>query len=355
MKEMSKIIKTKHGLIRLPCFMPIATAGAIKNVLPQEFATEIILANTYHLYLRPGLKTIARAGGLHKFMNWPKAILTDSGGYQIFSLAKFRKISKKGVEFRSHLDGSKHLLTPEKAIKIQETLDSDIMMVLDVCAPYPCSYAEAKRTVELTTGWAKRGKRAKKSKNLLFGIIQGSVYSDLRLRSLNEILALDFDGYAIGGLAVGEPREEMFRILDLIIPQLPQNKPIYLMGVGQPAEIKKAIKKGIDMFDCVLPTRNARHGDLYTKKGILHITNQRYAADNKVITKDCQCFTCRSGYSRAYLHHLYKLKEPLYLRLATYHNLHFYLQLFNENNEKLLPQNESTESSLPHTQLLACG
>jgi queuine tRNA-ribosyltransferase len=323
-------IITRHGKLKTPFFMPIATRGAVKYLHNDDFKkikNQILLSNTYHLYLKPGLEIIKKAGGLHKFMNWDKPILTDSGGYQVFSLSKLRKIKEEGVQFKSTYDGSVHFFTPEKVIKIQEVLGSDIMMVLDECPPYPCSYEYAKASQELTTRWAARCIKARKNKKqLLFGIIQGSVYEDLRIKSAKELVAMNFDGYAIGGLAVGEPVEKMYEILDTVCPLLPKDKPRYLMGVGQPNQILEAVKRGVDMFDCVLPTRNARHGFLYINKGILRIKSEKYKKDLKPLDPTCKCVTCVSGYTRAYIRHLFNVNEPLAMRLATIHNLYFYMQ-----------------------------
>jgi queuine tRNA-ribosyltransferase len=343
-------LKTKHGIIQTPCFMPIATCGSVKSIDSiemEKIGAEIILGNTYHLYLRPGDKLIKKFGGLHNFMNWQKPILTDSGGYQVFSLAKMRKISEEGVSFQSHIDGSRHLLTPEKSIEIQKNLGSDIIMVLDECAPYPASKKYIKKSLEMTTRWAERCmKHFNKSQiqnSLLFGIVQGGVYKDLREESARQLLKLNFDGYAIGGVSVGEPSEKMLRVVDWTVPLLPENKPRYLMGVGKPEETVSAVARGIDMFDCVIPTRNARHGTIYKFKvenkklkvmekqnknfyEILHITNKKFKSDKKPIDKNCKCFTCQN-YSRAYLRHLFVSNELLALRLASIHNIHFYLEL----------------------------
>ena len=348
-------LKTKHGIIETPCFMPIATCGSVKSIDSiemEKIGANIILGNTYHLYLRPGDKLIKKLGGLHNFMNWQKPILTDSGGYQVFSLAKMRKITEEGASFQSHIDGSRHLLTPEKSIEIQQNLGSDIIMVLDECAPYPASKKYIRESLEMTTRWASRCKDYfEKTKNkklqiqnsLLFGIIQGGTYKDLREKSARQLLKLDFDGYAIGGVSVGEPSEKMLRVIDWTAPFLPENKPRYLMGVGKPEEIVRAVAKGIDMFDCVIPTRNARHGTIYKFKTqnkklkitekqdkdfyeILHITNEKFKNDKKPIDKNCQCFTCQN-YSRAYLRHLFASGELLALRLASIHNVYFYLEL----------------------------
>jgi len=356
------ILETAHGKVQTPFFMPIATKASVKTLDSfdlENFGAEIILSNTYYLMLRPGIEVIKKAKGLHKFMNWPRAILTDSGGYQVFSLAKQRKIKEDGVEFRSHLDGKKFILTPELSLEIQKNLGVDIAMILDICSPYPCSKEDAEESMKLTTEWAKRSKKFKLKKGQMkFGIVQGSVYSDLRLKSAEDLVKLDFDGYAVGGLAVGEPREEMFRILKEIVPKLPEDKPRYLMGVGQPEEIVEAVRSGIDMFDCVLPTRNARHGLLYVWKKVsklvpefvegqskfhpltgsgnkilkesfyetIHITNEKFKKDFSPLDKNCSCHTCKN-FSRAYLRHLFVAEEPLALRLATIHNVNFYLDL----------------------------
>ncbi|MDD5043242.1 MAG: tRNA guanosine(34) transglycosylase Tgt [Patescibacteria group bacterium] len=343
-------IKTQHGVIPTPFFMPIATKGTVKTLDSldmKNLGAEILLSNTYHLYLRPGMEIIKKAKGLHKFMNWPRPILTDSGGYQVFSLAKMRKISDKGVKFRSHIDGSEHLLTPEKSIEIQMKLGSDIIMVLDECAPYPCGYDYARKSMEMTTRWAERCKKFLKNNQRrieinpsqqLFGIVQGSIYRDLRLASARQLGRLNLDGYAVGGLAVGEPRKEMYKVLDYLVPELPDNKPHYLMGVGKPEEIIEAVKRGIDMFDCVIPTRNARHGMLFIweKDGLgknfyktIQITNEKFKKDFSPVDKKCGCYTCQN-FSRAYLNHLFKTNEMLGYRLATMHNVKFYLDLMEK-------------------------
>jgi len=341
------ILRTGHGIIRTPFFMPIATRGSVKALTAEELkdsGAQILLANTYHLWQRPGISVIKKAGGLHQFMNWPGPILTDSGGFQVFSLARSRKIKEKGVEFVSDIDGQKHLLTPEKAIEIQRVLGSDIMMSLDECTPYPCSKEYTQRSLELTARWAERGlkyfKKKRIEKQLLFGIVQGSVYKDLRLQAAQELVDLDFDGYSIGGLAVGEPVKKMWEVLDYAVPALPEEKLRYLMGVGKPEQIVQSVKKGIDMFDCVIPTRNARHGMLYKFKMYnvkyimknaefyeqIHIKQSKYTSDIKPIDSSCDCYTCRN-HSRAYLRHLFMSNDPLALRLATIHNVRFYLQL----------------------------
>jgi len=338
------LLQTAHGKIQTPFFMPIATRGAVKYLHNDDFkllGNQIILSNTYHLYLKPGLDVIKKAGGLHKFMNWQKPILTDSGGYQVFSLKHLRKINDQGVAFKSTYDGSNHFFSPKKVMEIQQILGSDIMMVLDECTPYPSTYEYAKASQELTTKWAKQCKQAKKkNKQLLFGIVQGSSYKELRLKSAKDLIKIGFDGYAIGGLAVGEPAKEMYKTLDVVCPELPEDKPRYLMGVGQPEQIVEAVKRGVDMFDCVLPTRNARHGYLYTNLKlskslkltykILRIRGEKYKKDLSPLDKTCQCATCTSGYSRSYIRHLFSVNEPLAMRLTTIHNLYFYLDLMRQ-------------------------
>ncbi len=339
------LLQTAHGAVETPFFMPIATRGAVKTLIPDEIRTagaQIILSNTYHLWQRPGLTVMKKAGGLHRFMGWPGPILTDSGGYQVFSLARSRKISEKGVQFTSDIDGQKYLLTPEKAIDIQYALGSDIIMSLDECPPYPSTKIYAKRSLELTTRWAKRGLKRldalKSKKQLLFGIVQGSSFRDLRKQSAEELVELNFDGYAIGGLAVGEPTEKMYQAIDWVEPLLPKNKPRYLMGVGYPEQIVEAVRRGIDMFDCVLPTRNARHGSLFvfTKNQFrftgkqfyeeLLIKQSRFSSAIKPVDPNCSCYTCKH-FTRAYLRHLFMSGDPLSQRLATIHNLKFYLRL----------------------------
>jgi len=370
------LIKTKSGGIKTPVFIPIATKGAVKNLIPEELfelGADLILGNTYHLWLRPDIEVIRKAGGLHQFMNWSLPILTDSGGYQIFSLGpklhrgltarknerekSSVKITDKGVVFSDPFDGRKRFMSPEKSIEIQLELSSDIIMVLDECPPYPCTRKQAERAVRHTTLWARKCKEyfdknqksrknqstgwRTKSKNikrpLLFGIIQGSVYKDLREQSAKEILEIGFDGYAIGGVAVGEPRNYLPKVLKWVLPFLPENKPRYLMGLGRPEEIVRAVNDGIDMFDCVIPTREARHGRLYIWSGnknltnkrfykIIQITNAKFVRNFKPVDLNCGCYTCRN-FSRAYLSHLFKTQEPLALRLATIHNLKFYLDL----------------------------
>lgn len=342
-------LKTLHGGIETPFFMPIATKGAVKNLSPKELkelGAQIVLSNTFHLFLNPGIKILEKSGGLHNFMKWNSPILTDSGGFQVFSLAKLRKISNKGVIFRSPIDGKETELTPEKSLLIQKAIGSDIMMVLDECPGYSFSKKQIEKAVKRTFLWAEKSKKFFNKKwcggrrPLLFGIVQGGIYKDLRQKSLNELSSLDFDGCAVGGLAVGEPSSKMFEILDFLKNKLPQSKPRYLMGVGYPEQIIKAVKLGIDMFDCVIPTRHARHGEIFVfknKNGLakktfyqtLKIANKKFANDLSALDKNCSCYACRN-FSRAYLHLLYRTKEPLYSRLATIHNLKFYLDLMKK-------------------------
>ena len=340
-------LNTAHGIIQTPFFMPIATRAAIKSLTPKELKeleAQIILSNTYHLFLRPGTEIIKKAKGLHEFMNWSGPILTDSGGYQIFSLARMRKVRNQGVEFRSELDGQRILLTPEKAIKIQQDLGSDIIMVLDECLAYPSSYQKAKQAEQRTSQWAKKCKKQylkNKKGQLLFGIVQGSVYADLRKKSAQELKKIGFHGYAIGGLLVGEPISKTYQMTKKTVEELPENKPRYLMGAGKPEQIIQAVKLGIDMFDCVIPTRNARHGLLYVKTKSktkfykeVHITNAEYKRNFKPLDKNCLCFTCQN-FSQACLRHLFMTNEPLGQRLATIHNLAFYLDLMKNIRESI--------------------
>ncbi len=345
-KARAGYFNTDHGKVETPIFMPVGTQGTVKAVkkdsLENDIKAEIVLSNTYHLYLRPGTEILEKAGGLHKFMNWEKPILTDSGGYQVFSLSELRQLKSDGVEFRSHLDGSKHFFTPQKVIEIQRSIGSDIMMALDECTPFPCEYEYAKNSTKLTSDWAFLNKEAfEKSKPLygysqfLFGIIQGSVYKDLREKSAADITKLDFDSYAIGGLAVGEPTETMYEMVDFTTDFMPENKIRYLMGVGRPENILEAIGRGVDMFDCVMPTRNARNSYLFTSEGILAMRNSKYKYDFETIDKNCDCYTCRN-FSRAYLRHLFIAKEILALELASIHNLHFYLNLVKEARKRII-------------------
>ena len=342
-------IRTAHGVIKTPIFMPVGTQGTVKAIdqraLANEIKAPIILGNSYHLYLRPGLETLEEAGGLHRFMNWNNAILTDSGGYQIYSLSELRKLKNNGVEFRSHLDGSKHFFTPQKVIEIQRSIGSDVMMPLDECTPYPCDYEYARKSYNLTSEWALLNKEAFEATapkygypQYLFGIVQGSVYKDLREKSARDLMAIGFDGYSIGGLAVGEPTETMYEITDFVTNILPEEKPRYLMGVGRPENILEAIERGVDMFDCVMPTRNARNAYLFTSNGILTIKNAIYKKDFSPIDENCDCYAC-GNFSRAYLRHLFNANEILALQLATIHNLTFYLNLVRTAREKILENN----------------
>lgn len=345
-KARAGTIITDHGEIPTPIFMPVGTQGTVKavtqKVLKEEIQSPIILANTYHLYLRPGTDTLEKAGGLHKFMNWDNSILTDSGGFQIYSLSELRKLKSDGVIFRSHLDGSQHFFTPEKVIEIERTIGSDIMMPLDECTPYPCDYDYAKKSKELTSRWAILNKEAFEQseslyghKQALFGIVQGSVYKDLREDSAKDLMKLDFDGYSIGGLAVGEPAEKMYEIVDFTTDILPNEKPRYLMGVGRPENILEAIERGVDMFDCVMPTRNARNAYLFTSKGIVSIRNAKYKDDFSSLDENCGCYTCQN-FTKSYLRHLFIAKEILALELATIHNLSFYRDLVTTARTKIL-------------------
>jgi queuine tRNA-ribosyltransferase len=338
--------ETDHGLIQTPIFMPVGTQGTVKAVnqdfLANDIKAQIILSNTYHLYLRPGTEVLEKAGGLHKFINWNKPILTDSGGYQVFSLTELRKLKKDGVEFRSHLDGSKHFFTPEKVVAIQRSIGSDIMMVLDECTPYPCEYDYAVKSTKLTSDWAVLNREAFNNSESLyghrqfqFGIIQGSVYKDLREKSAKDLLNIGFDGYAIGGLAVGEPTEIMYDLVDFTTDFMPENQPRYLMGVGRPENILEAIARGVDMFDCVMPTRNARNSNLFTSAGVLSMRNAKHKDDFTTIDEECSCYTCRN-FTKAYLRHLFVSREILALELASIHNLHFYLDLVKQAREKII-------------------
>ena len=327
MKARRGRVNTPHGPIETPVFMPVGTAGTVKAMKPEEvrdMGAQIILGNTYHLYLRPGHEVVKAAGGLHKFMNWERAILTDSGGFQVFSLGAMRKISEEGVEFRSHIDGSKHMLSPEKSMEIQNALGSDIMMAFDECAPYPADRNYVKNSLERTTRWLKRCKEYHKNteQQSLFGIMQGGMYKDLRKQSAEEIVELDLPGYAIGGLSVGEPKEIMYEVMDDCVDYLPADKPRYLMGVGSPDCLFEGVERGIDMFDCVLPTRIARHGMAMTSQGRVNIKNAKYERDFTPLDPNCDCYTCRN-YSKAYLRHLFKSDEILSSMLMTTHNLHF--------------------------------
>jgi queuine tRNA-ribosyltransferase len=325
------VITTARGEIRTPAFMPVGTAGTVKAMLPEsvrETGADIILGNTYHLMLRPGAERVAKLGGLHKLMNWHRPILTDSGGFQVMSLAQLRKLDETGVSFQSHIDGAMHHLTPERSMEIQALLGSDIHMAFDECTPFPASEQEAEASMELSMRWAKRSKAAFREApgRALFGIVQGSVYANLRERSASALREIGFPGYAVGGLAVGEGQQRMFEVLDFTVPHLPTDRSRYLMGVGKPDDIVGAVMRGIDMFDCVLPTRSGRNGQAFTKRGPVNLKNARHAEDSRPLETDCRCPACRS-YSRAYLHHLVKSDEILASMLITWHNLTHYQDL----------------------------
>ncbi len=340
-------LTTGHGVIETPAFMPVGTQGSVKAVSPRELRelkAQIILGNTYHLFVRPGLEVIRHCGGLHKFMNWDGPILTDSGGYQIFSLAKLRKITEKGVAFQNHIDGTPTFISPEMAMEIQATLGSDIAMVLDECPPWPCEYEYAARSLEMTHRWARRCKdvvagvspanhdnlagETPATTQLVFGIVQGATFEELRRTSAQGLAAMDFDGYAIGGVSVGEPEPEMMQAIEWSEPQLPENKPRYAMGLGTPPQLLELIARGMDMFDCVLPTRLARNGTAFTTGGTLNLKNAEFTLQTGPLEEGCTCVACR-GFSRAYIRHLLKAEEILGLRLITIHNLHFYLDLMS--------------------------
>ncbi|TWX69837.1 tRNA guanosine(34) transglycosylase Tgt [Colwellia demingiae] len=316
-----------RGVVETPAFMPVGTYGTVKGMKPEEVeatGAHIILGNTFHLMLRPGTDIIEQHGGLHNFMNWNGPILTDSGGFQVFSLGKMSKITEEGVRFSSPVNGEKIMLTPERSMEVQRSLNSDIVMIFDECTPYPASHKESKDSMELSLRWAQRSKDAHgDSPNALFGIVQGGMYEDLREVSVAGLKAIEFDGYAIGGLSVGEPKEDMVRILDHTAPLIPKNKPRYLMGVGKPEDLVEGVRRGIDMFDCVMPTRNARNGHLFVNTGVIKIRNASHKTDTAALDDTCDCYTCKN-YSRAYLHHLDKCKEILGSQLNTLHNLHFY-------------------------------
>jgi queuine tRNA-ribosyltransferase len=356
-------LMTAHGAIETPAFMPVGTQGSVKAVSPRELRelnAPIVLGNTYHLFVRPGIEVIKHFGGLHKFMTWDRPILTDSGGYQIFSLAKLRKISEEGVQFQNHVDGTPAFISPEIAMEIQAALGSDIAMVLDECPPWPCEYDYAAKSAEMTTRWAMRCKKWREENvqrstpntqhpieesaisnqqsairpQLVFGIVQGATFEELRQQSAQAIVDLDFDGYAIGGVSVGEPEEEMFRAVESSEPLLPNDKPRYAMGLGTPPQLLEMIARGVDMFDCVLPTRLARNGTAFTSTGTINLKNTEYTKDKRPIEDNCDCTSCRE-FSRGYIRHLMKAEEILGLRLITLHNLHFYLDLMRRAREKI--------------------
>ena len=330
---------TPHGTVETPVFMPVGTQATIKTLNPEEvrdLGAQVVLSNTYHLYLRPGHDLVEEAGGLHKFMNWNGAILTDSGGFQVFSLSELRKITEEGVNFSSHIDGSKHFLSPEKATQIQNALGADIIMAFDECTPWPAEHAYVKASLERTTRWAKRCKEAHQRPHdqALFGIIQGGTYADLRRQSAEEIVPLDFPGYAVGGLSVGETKELMAEMLEVTVCLMPADKPRYLMGVGSPEDLVEGVWRGIDMFDCVLPTRIARHGTVFLPTGKLTVRNAEFARDFRPIQEGCDCYACKH-YSRAYIRHLMKAEEMLGMRLCSIHNLRFLVRTMEEIREAL--------------------
>jgi queuine tRNA-ribosyltransferase len=333
---------THHGRVKTPVFMPVGTQATVKALSPEEVkaaGAQIILGNTYHLYLRPGCEVIGRFGGLHRFMNWDRPILTDSGGFQLFSLAKLRTLTEEGYAFQSHIDGSRHMLSPEKSIAVQDCLDADILMCLDQCLEYPATRDQAETALALTTRWAARCKTAWQERtdlrNSLFGIVQGGMFTDLRQRSAEEITAMDFPGYAIGGLSVGEPKELMMEIAAWTLPLLPEDRPRYVMGVGTPEDLVELVGLGADMFDCVMPTRNARNGQLITERGNINICNARFREDEGPVDPSCDCYTCHN-YSLAYLRHLYTAREILAYRLNTIHNIHYYVNLVKAMREAIL-------------------
>ncbi len=331
-------VDTLHGTIKTPVFMPVGTQATVKSMTPEnllEIGAQIILGNTYHLYIRPGHKLIREFGGLHDFMHWDRPILTDSGGFQIFSLQDLAKITEEGAAFRSHLDGSKLFLSPEDAVHVQEALGSDIMMALDTCIPYPADRDETARATALTSRWAKRCREAQTGTGQhLFGIVQGGMYPDMRLESIQQLMDIGFDGYALGGLSVGEPKNLMYEMLDAAVRHLPETHPKYLMGVGTPEDLVEGVYHGVDMFDCVMPTRNARNGMLFTSRGRLVIKNARFRNDHRPVDEACDCYTCRH-YSRAYLRHLFQCREILAYQLNSIHNLHYYCSLMAAMREAI--------------------
>ncbi len=335
------LLRLARGTVETPAFMPVGTYGTVKAMTPEEVAeigAKMILGNTFHLMLRPGVEVIRAHGGLHRFINWPGPILTDSGGFQVFSLGKLRKVTEEGVYFRSPVNGDAVFMGPEESMSVQRILGSDVVMIFDECTPYPATFEQAQASMALSLRWAERSKRAHgDNPALLFGIVQGGMYEALRLRSLEGLLSLGFDGYAIGGLSVGEPKAERYRILDFLVPQMPVGRPRYLMGVGTPEDIVESVRRGVDLFDCVLPTRNARNGHLFTRFGVVKIRNSRYRHDDQPLDDQCRCYTCRH-YSRAYLHHLDRCGEILGARLNTTHNLHYYQELMAELRQAIAEQ-----------------
>ena len=333
----SCLLETRRGQVNTPAFLPVGTLGTVKAMAPEELVdlgAEIILCNTYHLYLRPGHEVISSLGGIHRFMNWNRTLLSDSGGFQVFSLSALRKIEDSGVHFKSHLDGSMHFIGPREAMEIQSSLGSDIAMVLDDCPPYPCPYEYACESLERTTRWAAQCKALQIPGQALFGIVQGSLYKDLRKKSAEELIDIGFDGYAAGGLSVGEPREEMHEMIHVTAPMLPHDKPRYLMGIGDIKDVITGVEAGFDMFDCVMPTRNARNGTLFTSRGKISIKREEFKADSGPLDPDCACYTCKH-YSRGYLRHVFLSKEILSMRLNTIHNLYFYLHFFKDMRKSI--------------------
>jgi queuine tRNA-ribosyltransferase len=338
------LCKTFRGIINTPAFIAVGTQGTVKAVSPdelKEMGAEILLCNTYHLYLRPGHEIVSSLGGIHQFMNWDRTILSDSGGFQVFSLSALRKIDKNGVHFRSHLDGSLHFIGPEKAMEIQSLLGSDIAMTFDDCTPYPSTYEYSLKSLELTTQWATQCKKLQKPGQALFGITQGSTFKDLRKKSIEEIITIQFDGYAVGGLSVGESKEEMHEMINFTASLLPIDKPRYLMGIGDLKDVLIGVEAGFDMFDCVMPTRNARNGTLFTSRGKISIKREEFKSDRGPLDPDCECYTCRN-YSRGYLRHIFLSKEILSMRLNTIHNLHFYFNFF-KNMRKCIIEGKFSE------------
>jgi len=343
-KARTGVLSTAHGVVQTPVFMPVGTQGTVKTLSPQELndnGVQLLLSNTYHLYLRPGTDIIHSIGGLHNFMSWNGSILTDSGGYQVFSLNELRKIDDEGVTFQSHLDGSSHRFTPINVLEFQRILGSDVMMVLDECPPYPCSREYAEKSNELTVRWAQLARDNWKTEGMygfeqaLFAIVQGSIFDDIREKSARRLKDLEFPGYAIGGLAVGEPETDRWRVTDLCTDMLPAERPRYMMGVGTPADILEAVSLGVDMFDCVIPTRNARNGTVLTSNGKMVIKGASFSSDQQPIDSECSCYTCQT-FSRAYIRHLFNANEILGLRLATLHNIHFYMWLVQKAQEHIM-------------------
>ncbi|MGQ9571385.1 MAG: tRNA guanosine(34) transglycosylase Tgt [Thermodesulfovibrionales bacterium] len=358
------ILETARGNIHTPVFMPVATTGTVKAISTDELkkmGAETILCNTYHLYLRPGVETISTLGGIHKFINWDMPILTDSGGFQVYSLSPLRKIEDNGVYFKSHIDGTMHFIGPKDAINVQLMLGSDIAMVFDECTPYPSSYEYTLESLKRTTIWAKQCKEYHKNRldnqcnqgltQYLFGIVQGGVYRDLRIKSLEELIKIGFDGYAVGGVSVGEPKDKMYEIIYFIASLLPHDKPRYLMGIGDLTDVLFAVKAGFDMFDCVMPTRNARNGTLFTSEGKVSIKRTEYKTDANPLDPDCDCYTCKN-YSKGYLRHIFLSKEILSMRLNTIHNLHFYFNFF-KNMRKSILENKFSEFELQWERILS--